>query len=325
MMTYEEFKEQLCGALSEHFGNEISMEFADVKQNNNCSYEGLHIFSEKERTMPVFNTEGFYQSYAEGSITFEAIVKMIMEEIRNMDIRQTDAVYRLGMLEEVRENVYFALINYDANREALQELPHERFLDLAVVLYVCIRKDDESYYSMIVSNALLKFWQTDFEELFTAAKRNSVEKQPVQIYKLGDMIQRDIDYSLRKLAESDRVDEEGLLELLMMMALKNVMETGSFGVNSFFMTNSVKRFGAACILYPEALEKLAEKVGADVFIIPVSIDEVLLVPDDGENGSELRERIAAVAKHNMKGRKWLSNSLYFYRRKGNEIEIYDEQ
>ena len=44
----------------------------------------------------------------------------------------------------------------------------------------------------------------------------------------------------------------------------------------YMLTNSEEKRGAVSMLYPEELEKLAEKMNSDLYIMPASVDMVLV-------------------------------------------------
>ena len=50
----------------------------------------------------------------------------------------------------------------------------------------------------------------------------------------------------------------------------------------YVLTNIQGINGAVCLLYPQVLKNFAEEAGRDIIILPSSIHEVLLLPDNGD-------------------------------------------
>lgn len=301
-MEYEVFKEALLKALEESLGGDIALEYAVVPRNNKEAYEGLHILNPDRKIMPVFNVEKYYRMYFEEEKDFDSIVEELLEHIKNAETEQENMTCQVEMLDEVRENVYFALVNYEANRKRLKEIPHERFLDLAVVLYVCMEPGGDRYLSMMITAPLMQLWGTDFETLYEAAKKNAVEKQPAEIMELKDIVRMIEGEKLRQGMQKAEPAEEKRKKV-------------------FFLSNSAKTFGAACILYPGVLQKLADEVEADLYIAPVSVHEVMIFPDIDVDAQWLKERVAFASGESEGEKDWLSNTLYRYDLEKGEINI----
>ncbi len=78
------------------------------------------------------------------------------------------------------------------------------------------------------------------------------------------------------------------------------------------LSNQKKCNGAACILYPGVLEELAGKRG-NLFIIPSSIHETILLPDDETIlAGDLKKMIHEVNTTQVSPDEVLSDSLYYY-------------
>lgn len=110
------------------------------------------------------------------------------------------------------------------------------------------------------------------------------------------------------------------LERLDALAYENTVrmfpaKTAKLTDHLYMMTNSVKIHGATTMLYKEAIRKKADQTGGNLFIIPSSIHEVMLVP---EKSAELPFLIRTLSECNqlyVEEKEILSNTIYFYNRK----------
>ena len=123
--------------------------------------------------------------------------------------------------------------------------------------------------------------------------------------------------------------EEKLVENLTEKADRESMEV----VSMFFdrkseclplhaATNTMRMNGAGVILYPGFLKKFAEKMGDDLYILPSSIHEVLLLPASYDVEVEfLKEMVSQINREEVLPEERLSDSVYFYDRKTDRVEI----
>ena len=90
-----------------------------------------------------------------------------------------------------------------------------------------------------------------------------------------------------------------------------------------YVLSSRKRLqGAACMLYPDLLRKIADRMDSSYYIIPSSIHELLLIPAAGfADRDELKAMICEINDTHVAPEERLSYSLYGYDRKENKVEI----
>lgn len=88
------------------------------------------------------------------------------------------------------------------------------------------------------------------------------------------------------------------------------------------LSNARRVHGAACVLYPGVLERLAWKEGRDLYVIPSSVHEMILLPDIGaQQPMELKEIIREVNRTQVDPAEVLSDSLYRYSRAEGRLSI----
>ena len=88
------------------------------------------------------------------------------------------------------------------------------------------------------------------------------------------------------------------------------------------LTNDKRIQGAACVLYPGILEKISEESRKNLFVLPSSVHEVILLEDTGEeNPEDLKRMIYEVNRTNVAAEEVLSDSLYYYDRKQKNLRI----
>ena len=79
----------------------------------------------------------------------------------------------------------------------------------------------------------------------------------------------------------------------------------------YIFTNRMRAYGTAGVFFSRALQKLSEKMDVNFFVLPVTADEAVLLPDTGEEDSWLETE----ENYRIPEKKPLSEHRYYYDRK----------
>lgn len=170
--------------------------------------------------------------------------------------------------------------NVKENAERLEQIPHTRFEDLAVVLQVVYQSLGGINLNMTVTDDILEEWELSFDELYQRSLDNPRNIESVQMVELYKMLDEMASY-------------EG--------AAKNLPPF-------YVVTNTGQYLGAASILYKEKMRELAGSLGEDILLVPMSIDQFLAMPLLSHSGV----RYIANALRESNGTMPLSENLYHY-------------
>lgn len=196
-----------------------------------------------------------------------------------------DAVEDYGL---VRSHICIKLVNYERNKKLLRTMPHIRWLDLAVVLYIPLSVHDGNGFCIPVDNALAEKWGvTDMDALFAEAYSNTQKIFPGSIRDMEDVFK---DYD-------------------------NAPETGyeDNGERMYIATNKEKFYGAAVVLYDGLLESFARETGRSLYILPTSTSEMAIVTDvEGTGPEDLRGILRDVNREAVDDTDFLSDNVYRY-------------
>lgn len=91
------------------------------------------------------------------------------------------------------------------------------------------------------------------------------------------------------------------------------------------VTNIYRRFGTAAILDKEVMAKIAEAFGEDLYIIPDSIHDCVVVPKSEYPEAELEERSPGKERKVPHSEDWLSDDLYYFDRLTREITRFSSR
>ncbi len=126
---------------------------------------------------------------------------------------------------------------------------------------------------------------------------------------------------------NEEMEEKGLCEEeLFRMALENserllpanVEELEDIGT---VVTNHHGLVGSAVLLYPALLQEIACRAGCDIYVIPSSIHEAIVIPEPRIRAEILQQMIREANETVLRPEDILSDSLYCYRLSSGQLEV----
>lgn len=159
----------------------------------------------------------------------------------------------------------------------------------------------------MITNSIMKIYGIDQEQLHKDAIENSPKILPAKVMSVGSMLLN----SLEKDGEDVDVNIRSALE-------------GESSSMLTIVTNEVGIEGAATLFYPELMEKLSDQFG-DYFILPSSIHETLILPDDGfMSVTMLKNMVTEINETQVMENERLTNEVYHYDSKEHVFERADK-
>lgn len=120
--------------------------------------------------------------------------------------------------------------------------------------------------------------------------------------------------------ESDKRVQNQTAAQIAEQIIKSMTECRMNG-KMFVLGNNIKLFGAAAMFYRGLLELAADRLQKNLFILPSSIHEVIIIPDDGEQeAEELWKMVCEINATQVEPEEVLTDSVYYFSRKKNKIE-----
>ena len=198
------------------------------------------------------------------------------------------------------EKIIYKLINKENNSVLLETVPYVDYLDMAIIFYQVLDGFDEGEGTCaIITNKQLEDADIKLADLMTYASENTPR---ILGLKINGILSSIAEYS----------GDESLVEAL---EAELGIDAGTFPL--YVATNKVASNGAAVILYKDMLKAMAAKLKSDLYVIPCSIHEVILVrvmKNCQMNTAELRKLISEVNQTELKISDVLSDSLYYFSR-----------
>ena len=190
------------------------------------------------------------------------------------------------------------IVNAQENAEMLKNVPHKMMEDLAEVCRFDVSEKNDSEATILVTDNLLNNYGIDKQQLFADAEQSAPILHPVQMKPLGSVI--------GEITGNDMPDDE-------------------IGIPIIVASNEKNLLGAGVMAYPDFMEKAAEKIGGDFYVLPSSIHEVLLLKDDGtQEAAMLEDMVRSVNETTVDKTEQLSDNVYHYDSKEKIFEFAEK-
>ena len=307
-MEFTNFKTLVKEEVERRAGKTYRVRLNDVMKNNGVILSGLTVMQDDSNISPTIYLNNYYEAYESGQATLGMVINDVMDVYnKNKVNRKLDMRYFLNY-ESVKGRIVMKLIHTEKNKELLMDIPYVEFLDLAVVFQVSIADEHIGAASILIHNAHIKLWGVDCQELYRRALRNTPKLLRYEIKSMRDVMAEILRSKAEQCEEGGYDDDRQELEQCVPM---------------YVLSNRNRTDGAACMLYPNLIRDFAKAMGSDLYIIPSSVHELLLLPaGDDDESSSIRNIIQEVNETQLLEEEILSDSLYIYDRALGQIKIF---
>lgn len=186
-----------------------------------------------------------------------------------------------------KKSLFVKLVNTERNKSLVEQSISKEFLDLSAVVRVVLKMDKEGMASMALSKGAAEILGMTEEEIYAAALANTLRLFPPKLMNLGRYVE---------------------------MSIGGKLLFGEDEVTTYILTNQKEVDGAIYLMSPEVVGAIAEALEDDLYILPCSVNEVLLVrASELEDGvDELKEMVRDVNETVVSEKDILSYSVYYY-------------
>lgn len=304
-MDFNEFKEQFTEDVKQGLadaGIDAKISINTVEKMNE-TYEAMTVTPEGSNVGVNVNMEKFFEAYENGT-PYEDVVDKAVNVIEGGFANQpTVDVSALTDYDQMKDKLIMEVVSAEANADMLDKVPHKDMEDMAVVYRFEIDSNDDGRATILVTNQLIETMGVTPEQLHADAMENAPELKPAVIKGMSEVM-----------AEMMGVSTEDLA--MMGMPMDPADE------QMFVASVPDKIHGAGVLAYQDFMDQAAERVGGDFFILPSSIHEVLIVPDNGNMSlSDLEAMVKEVNATQVAPEDKLTDSVYHYDSQAKVFEL----
>ena len=312
-MNYNEFITVITEEIKTALGEAVTVGLREVRKNNGVLLQGITLTSAQSNMSPTIYLNAFYEDFKKGKD---------MEKIRD-EILHIYFTSKLPMdvdmefflkYENVKANLFCRLINYEKNIDFLEDVPYRKHFDLAMICYFsCDHEFLKNGFITITTNHL-DSWGIGEDELFETAWMNTKETYPYTYLSMESLIRQMVERDVRKdLASSNEEpeDKEEWVKFTVDEIVKGFFREQKNQM--YILSNQGKTWGAISMLCEEALKELADELEDDLYILPSSVHEVIVIPVQSAHAKEhLKEMVAEVNRTQVEREEVLSDHIYRY-------------
>ena len=186
-----------------------------------------------------------------------------------------------------KKSLFVKLVNTERNESLVEQSISKEFLDLSAVVRVVLKMDKEGMASMALSKGDAEILGMTEEEIYAAALANTLRLFPPKLMNLWRYVE---------------------------MSIGAELPLGEDEVTTYILTNQKEVDGAIYFMSPEVVGAIAEALEDDLYILPSSVNEVLLVrASELEDGvDELKEMVRDANETVVAEKDILSYNVYHY-------------
>ncbi len=303
-MIFDDFADELVEELRFYYINHnqknVSVVMKEVKKNNDLTMHAVIINDRETAMIPSIYIDGIYLDYCRG-MSIEACA----EEVRNMynqrvNTKLTISEEFFSSFESVKDSIYPKLINHDRNAQMLETVPHAVLGDLAMIFRIYVREfDGEGRAAVTVNKELADTWKVDSAQIYETAMNNLRNNGATSIRSL---------YSIAS---------EIMLKSKNYDADKDILQVHNDDTPQMYvMTTRDRLNGAVGMVEDDKLSEFAEKLGTDLYILPSSVNEIILLPryDAMDDAEILLNVVKEVNAREVPAEDFLSDNVYTFSR-----------
>ena len=310
LLSYENFIEYCVKNLTTVLKNEFEVKSNKLYKTDEWVVDSFNVQKKdddsKVQTMFEIHTRPFYLEYADGKPLGEVILNII-KQIEKEFGEKIDISVDLSQISEydyMKDKLIIRPISYTDNKKLLNDHYYRKIEDIALVLYLSAGVTKKGYASVKIPLTSMKDW--DIEKAFETAMENTVKKNIPVFYPMELLFTGDPGSS-RSNHLMDRV---------------NYRFKRSY-TNTYRLSTKTSISGAMAVFFPGVLERVAEILDDDFYIVFLSIQEGMVHPMKKSEKSFLVDHAKKTKRMNMSVVEYLSSTLFVYRRNKQILEKAD--
>lgn len=309
-MNINELCDRLVAVLQDKLGEGYTIKINEVTKTNNVKLKTVTIFEKNKNIAPSLHLKEFMDEN-EDDVNVEEIAEKILqayEECKPADSIQMDD---FKVFDMIKNRICYKLCNTELNKELLNSLPSIPIFDLSIVFFVDFSHEFIGKGHVNITYKHMEMWGVTTEELMRAAANNTLKTLGLRFENILNVLD-----SLRTKLAGDRQETEDI-NIIMEAIGNSCCDKGTMWV----LSNNDNCWGTSVILNDGVAKSISDKFKTGYFIIPSSIHELIIIPDDSlayESDSfemvckKLIEMIASVNDTELSKEEILSYNLYYY-------------
>ena len=282
-MDFKEFVNKLEQDLKDAMADispGATVDVRSVEKLQEGSYTGITISPAGGNVGMNLNANQLFDQMQDGQ-SYEGVLAVAVSTAeRGLHDMPAVDVSELMNYEAAKKYLCFDVVGSDRNADMLEKVPHTDKENISMVYRLQLDSTENGAATVLITNAMMEQFGVTKEQLHADAMENAQEIRPADFRTMAAV----------------------MAEMMADMAPP-----------MYVATNQDKVQGAAVMFYPDFMDQAAKELGGDIFILPSSVHEVLILPDDGNmNAQELKEMVTSINASEVSPEDRLTDSVYHY-------------
>lgn len=295
LMDLQTLAQEVAEKIRKEMGERYVISVTTNLKNNDIEQIGITFTLEHEYTSPTIYINDLLEQMSRKEREPEDVVREVLNRYESSMASIADMKPMALELSTCKNRVVYRLISRERNQKALEVFPYIPFLDMAITFHIVIGVTPAYIQSIKIDRKLQEKWGVSVEQLLKMANYNTEKIFPLEIGDLNEIVKRHLQ-------------------------IRGNGNTKSGGPDMIVLTNATGMFGASVILYEEVMQNIADEIDCDLFVIPSSVHEMILVPVENEEMYFVFCELVKKINENFVNRdEVLSDKVYIYRRDENKF------
>lgn len=300
-MNYSQFKIEAAAKIKKYLPEEYQDYKVEIQPivKSAVKYDALFVkpVNETITVAPSLNLSDAYDEYRNGK-SFEAIMEDLAYIRTSVSISIPDfSKEDIVNYNWVKDKIYPRLINTGMSEDYLSNKPHKDIEDLSVIYTIRFNSDERSLASAAITNDLLELYGVDKETIHKQAMSNLAKEKP-KFMNIADML-------FNPNAKEKKIEN---------------INPEDYEVPFFFLSSQNGTCGSVMILNPKTMDAITKNFG-DIYVIPSSVHEVLIVPQHVMPATLLAKMCTEINSKEVPDQDILSNNIYEYDAETHSLSI----
>lgn len=301
-MELKNFAALIAVGAQEQLGDQYEISNTVTMKNNSTEYTGIIFQKKSENLAPTIYIEDLYESYKIQEVTMQDAIKEVIDRYEK-SIKGLQRIRGLSVdYASCQDRIVYRLVSRERNSFILKDMPYIPFLDMAITFHLVVSINDSCMQSLKITRELQQRWGISVEQLLKLAKKNTPELLPARVCELSQLVECYMNPKEWKLElEEDLTNEE---------KMDMIVVSNELGIN-----------GASVVLYDGVIEEIANKYESDLYLLPSSIHEMIVVPvGEDDLQKTFSSMVDNINQRYVAEDEILSDRVYTYRREEKKFE-----
>ncbi len=287
-----EFTQTLTELVQSKIGKGHIVRNQEILKNNGVKYNALLISKEGRCISPTIYIDAFFEAHRQGMTMKEIVEEIVNIYTTNMPDTDVDVDFFFDF-SKVSDKLFFKVVNYEKNARKLEGVPYRKIQDLAMVPLCRMSSSALGEGVITILSSHLEEWEISEDELWENIGESAAKVAPPKVSSLMDVLER---------ITGEKVDIGPLCGISV-------------------LTNTSDFYGASVALYPGILAEIADDRECDLYVVPSSVHETLIIPDPAMeiDIDHLRGIISEINRTTVAEEEVLSDNLYRYDRETGKL------